>query len=433
MLFICSMGWALTFEEAWEATQQNSATLALVHEQVVQARGYRTQAFAAVLPQVSLTGNYIINDHETTADLGSGLFDALPPEFAPLFEGVEIPPIVLEEKAYPTLEIQVVQPLLNGQAIPGLRAVGQNLQAAEAEEQSIRSQLRGGLAKAWYGTLLAREGERLAGEALAQARKHAEQVEVQVATGVAAPTARLQAQLAVTRAQREVAAARAGVVQAESALRTLMGATPEIEQALAGELAMPETPALPFGSLEEALAGLSGRQDLAAAEHRSAAAAASRTISYMGWAPSLNGVFRYNQSPETGFNPDGSRWRLILNAQWNLWDGGMRIGANQVAASQYRQATEAERKAREEAEQQIRVAWERYQQSLATLTLVEEEASLAAENLRLAEAAWGAGTLTFLELEDARLGLKASRMALAAERANRDLAIIDLLVATGRW
>lgn len=435
MLLIASLAWVQaagaqtvgTLDEAWAAAQEHSAALALVEEQVVQARGYRVQALAAVLPQLTMTGNYIINDHETTADLGGGLFDALPPEFAPLFEGVEVPPIVLEEKAYPTFELQVAQPLVNGQAIPALRAVGMNLRAAEAQARAVRAQLRQGLAQAWYGAALAREGARLAEEGLALAERHAAQVGALIEAGVATEQARLQAQLAVTRARREVAAARAGAVEAEAALRSLTGAE------LAAELAVPAAMEVPFGTLEEALAALDGRPDLAAAGYQSSAAAASRTISYLGWAPSLNLVFRYNQSPVTDFNPDGSRWRLILNAQWNLWDGGMRIGANQVAASQYRQATEAERMAREGAEREVRVAWERRARSLAALALVEGEVALAEESLRLAEASWSAGTLTFLELEDARMGLRASRMALASERAARDLAVIDLLVATGRW
>jgi outer membrane protein TolC len=145
----------------------------------------------------------------------------------------------------------------------------------------------------------------------------------------------------------------------------------------------------------------------------------------------LNGVFKYTLNPETDFNPDPSRWRLILNAQWNLWDGGMRIGANQVAASQYRQASEAQIKAQQAAETQIRVAWEQFQRSDAAMRAMEEEVKLATDNLRLAEVAFSAGTLTFLDLEDARLGLAAAQMTQLSEHMNRDMAVVDLKVAAG--
>lgn len=421
-------GWvrALTLEEAWEAAQQNSPDLALVHEQVVQARAYRFQAFAAIQPQLSMTYNYIINDHDTTLDFGASLLEGMPPEMAPFFEGVEIPPTVIEQKAYGTFELQVVQPLLNGQAVPGLRSVARNLSAAELDEQNVRLQLKAGLTKAYYGVYVAREGVKLANDALANVQKHADMVATQTRIGVVAPNVTLQVQLAVSKAARELASAKVGQVQAEQAFATLTGLPPD------SPVSLPSSPAMPFGSYDEALnAAMHNRPDLGAADYRMQAAASGRTLSYAGWLPSLNGVFKYTLNPETDFNPDPSRWRIILNAQWNLWDGGMRIGANQVAASQYRQASEAQIKAQQTAETQIRVAWEQFQRADAAMRAMEEEVKLATDNLRLAEVAFSAGTLTFLDLEDARLGLAAAQMTQLSEHMNRDMAVVDLKVAAG--
>jgi outer membrane protein TolC len=109
----------------------------------------------------------------------------------------------------------------------------------------------------------------------------------------------------------------------------------------------------------------------------------------------------------------------------------MRIGANQAAASQYRQASEAQLKTREAIEQQVRVAWDQYQRASAALDAVQHEVSLAQDNLHLAEVAFQAGTLAFLDLEDARLGWTAAGMSQITERMNRDLAVVDLQSATG--
>lgn len=425
-LMLCAS--ALTLDEAWEALQENNLDLSLVHEQTVQARATRFQAFAAIQPQVSVTGNYIINDHETSADFGSSLFGSLPDSMQALFDDVEIPPVVLEQKSYYTFELQVAQPLFNGQAIPGLQLVALNLKASQADERDVRSKLRVGLARAYYGVVLAREGLKLAQEAEENAKKHQTMVELQASVGVAPPNAKLQAELAVSRAAREVAGAKAGVTQAEQAFTGLTGVPVD------ADMTLPPPLNVPMADVEACIvAAREHRPDLEAAAYRANAAAANRTLSYASWLPSVNGVFKYNLNPETDFNPDGSRWKLIFNAQWTLWDGGMRIGANQTAASQFRQANEAQLKTQQEAEQQLRVAWDQYQRSEAALEAVEHELVLAQDNLRLAEVAFQAGTLAFLDLEDARLGWKATRMSQLSERMNRDLAVIDIQAAVGQY
>ncbi|HNH48286.1 MAG TPA: TolC family protein, partial [Myxococcota bacterium] len=278
------------------------------------------------------------------------------------------------------------------------------------------------------GLVVAREAQKLTAEAVANATKHAEMVEKQLAAGLAPPNASLQAQLAVARAERERANADASVQRAEQAFALLTGLDPSTP------VSLPEPLPLPVDSLDAALeAALSSRHDVEAAGYRLNAAEANRGLSYAGWLPSLTGVFRLNVNPKTDFNPDPTRWKLILNAQWNLWDGGMRIGANQVASSQYRQASDAEEKVRLEAEQQVTLAWEEYSRASVAVAAVEREVRLAEDNLRLAEVAYQAGTLTFLDLEDARLGWKAARMSQLGERMNRDLAVIDLMVAIGRY
>ena len=79
----------------------------------------------------------------------------------------------------------------------------------------------------------------------------------------------------------------------------------------------------------------------------------------------------------------------------------------------------------------MRAAWERLERAGAALEAANHENALALENLRLAEIAYSSGGLTLLELEDARLGTLASEMTQLQERANRDLAAIDLRVAIG--
>jgi len=56
---------------------------------------------------------------------------------------------------------------------------------------------------------------------------------------------------------------------------------------------------------------------------------------------------------------------------------------------------------------------------------------LSKENLRLAEVSFAAGGLSFLDVEDARVGLLAAELGALQERTARDLAALSLLASTG--
>jgi outer membrane protein TolC len=147
--------------------------------------------------------------------------------------------------------------------------------------------------------------------------------------------------------------------------------------------------------------------------------------------PTLDGRFTYNYTENLGFATDPTMWMVVLDARWTAWDGGYRISEQRKAASQARMASLVEEKARRETEELVRTLWERHARAERALATVEKEVALAERNLELAETAFSAGTLTFLQLEDARLGARAARMARLAQGMDRDLAIYDLLAAAG--
>lgn len=88
-------------------------------------------------------------------------------------------------------------------------------------------------------------------------------------------------------------------------------------------------------------------------------------------------------------------------------------------------------RARDVAVEDVRNAWGAYQTAGTALVAVEHESELARENLRLSEVAFQAGTITFLDLEDARLGARASELSRLQQRMTRDLAALTLLSTTG--
>ena len=196
---------------------------------------------------------------------------------------------------------------------------------------------------------------------------------------------------------------------------------------------VPDPPKVP-GSWEDALAHAKQRRpDLRAAELRADIARLETHSTALNWAPSLRGNFTYLFTENVGFVGLNNWWTVPLEAEWNLWDGGLRLAQVREAASRARMADLNARRQVQISEEEVRTAWQRYQRAEQALEAVAVEVELSEENLKLAQRGFEAGTTTWLEVEQAELGLVMSRLNRISEQMNRDLAAVDLLVATGAY
>jgi outer membrane protein len=421
------LGWATadaraaTLEEAVAAAAREGVDVRLVAEQRAQAETLRGQAWALVAPKVQINGSYTINEYDIVLDFGA----MIPEQFSDFLGDIE--PTTVLAKEYFAYNASVVQPLFSGSALPLLKGAYETVDAARAQERVALDQIGVGVARAYYGVLVAREGVRLAEQAVVNATAHAALADAAVTAGTAPPTARLQGQIAVARAEREREAAREGQTTAEQALAALTSLPPDTT------VELPPLPTVPFDTVDDALtAAFASRPAIEVADRQARAARLQSTATALGWLPSVDGRFTWNYSENLGFAEDPSMWMVVFEGKWTLWDGGFRIADQKRAASVARMAGLAADRARLDAEQQVRTLFERQTRAAAAMRAVERELELAKENVRLAEAAFSAGTLTLLELEDARLGLQAAEMTRLTTRMERDLAVLDLLAAVGR-
>jgi outer membrane protein TolC len=425
LLLLGAAAHALTLEEAWSAAAASGVETRLVRESVVQAETLRGKAGALVSPKLVLQGHYTINEKEIAWDPMESF--SIPEEYAELLDLPDSEPIVFQKREYADGNVSVIQPLFSGVALPALGAAKNMVRAARDDARAQLGKLKAGVARAYYGLLVAREFEAISGAALASAEQHAALAEAQVAAGVAPPTARLQGQIARSRAERQRAQAREGVVAAGESFARLTGLD------AAATLQLPAPVPLPAASLEEIeVRALGGRADLAAAGARVKASRFARLAQDLDWLPTVDGRFTFNYTENTGgFVDDPDTWMVVFTASWTAWDGGYRMAESRRLASQAAQAALAERAARESVAVEVRSLWATLDRAERSLALVQQEVRLAEQNQALAEAAFTAGTITFLDLEDARVALQAARGAHLQERSTRDLARVDLAVATG--
>lgn len=434
---------AVTLEEAWAVAERENIPLRLAREQTLQAKTGRGQALSAIMPRLSFEANYVINQEEFALDFTEPFADAfqppeidtsgLPPQFAEAIQDFasqfdfSLPdqePVVVQPKSAWSGNLTLFQPIINGQAFPAYRSATQRWRAAQAQEERIRHQVRGAVAQVFYGLAMARRSVAVSEQALSIAKHQLDLAGRRVDAGLEDRRALLQGQLAVSRAERDLMQAREQQVSAEEQFTRTVGLPRNVE------LTLPDTMSAPT-SLDDALNKAMVRPDVEAGRYQVRALRNERTARDLEWMPSVDFTFSeiYQQVP--GFIPRNFQWRAAFNFSWNLFDGGLRIARSRQLKSQVRATHLQVEDARQQAEQEVRSAWERLHRASRALNAVEDELALATENLQLAERSYEAGSATWLDVENAKLALDNARLFMLQERMNRDLAAMELRVAAG--
>jgi len=429
LLFLMTSVHALTLEEACAAVEQQSEEVQMLHEQRRQSDLYVPQAWALLSPRISVAGNYTINEKETTLDFSKSFPDSV----LQMIEGITGEPVsfgdpvVINQKSYFDANFTISQPLISAKSLPGLPGAYALVDAGEAQEQASLAQLRNAVANFYWAVLLAREGETVAKEAYDHAVKRQAQANALVAQGSATKTLSLQAEIAALRADRDLSAANARRVQAEELLARLTGVSPD------EALSPPQTPEMTYQNAEDAIAdAIASRPELRVAEAQAKAARMQALSSKLSWIPTLDGRFTELWTQNSGFSGEANTWNIAFNATWVLWDGGSRAVDNFRTASVARSADEMASKLSEETVISVKAAYAEIMRSKLALTTVDREVALAEENARLADLSFAAGAMSFLESEDARVGLSAARLSSLSEHMHYDLAVRELLRLTGR-
>lgn len=406
-----------TLDNAWSAAEDHNVNYRMLDEQTLQVGLQRNRAWSSLSPKVSVGASRIINEFAIELDFADS-FEGLP------FEIPETEPTIVQRKAFWQADVTVAQRLFSGSALPGLGSTYSAHQAAKLNQKQQSRALKVGVARAFYGVLLAREGEALTAANLEAAEGQLELAVRQEAAGLGTRRTLLQAKLAVSQAERDVVAAGEQKARAEEALHKLTGLDRN------EPLVMPESPAAPK-ALDEALRDLNYRPDVAASELQIESARLARVAAIGQWLPVVDAQFKYAYNQNTGFQSDPTSWTLALVGTWQLWDGGLRMAETAEYASQRRVAEYQRQQLLWDAEEEVRVAYETYTSASRALEAVEDEEALALENIRLAEQSFEVGAATWLEVRESRVLLASARLHAIEQRMNRDIAALSLRLAMG--
>jgi multidrug efflux pump subunit AcrB/outer membrane protein TolC len=437
-LLVSTPARALTFEQAVTSAEQNSISLQLAREQLNQTLTLRGKAWSTIQPRVSARATRVFNQYEAEADFGGDFAEGFEDYFAGLedaFGGaLELPELdtsssTSDEPLIPQnfwqAEVAVSQRLFSGTAVPLLNGAYATAAAGRATYERERRDTRLRVAQVYYQLYTSRQAIALSEAGLLTAENQLELASRQVEAGVTDARARIQAELAVARAKRDLDRSLEGLVSAEQSFSIVTGL-----EGVPGALELPPPPAVPL-DVEVAVNSSKGRQDVVAAQHQARAARFNRRGKTAEWLPLVDGQFTYNYDEGQVFLPEPWFWRLSLSATWSLWSGGMRLAERREASAQLRASELQVLLAKQTAEQEVRVAFEAYRRASAGLTAMDDELRLARENLRLAELGFQSGSTTWLEVEQADLVVRSAELTSVQERMARDLAALELVSSSG--
>jgi len=413
---------AATLGEAEVAAQARSHAVGLAHQQHLIAKARLGQARFTLLPSVYVSGAYTVNQYEITMDPTAWV----PEEFAGAL-GEDTEPTIIQEKDYWSANLRVDQTLFDARTLPGLGAARNNQVAAHYTELRANCLLRAQVAQMAHGVQAAREAKQLAQRGLAMAQVQLDLAEARKDLGGSSRRDHLQAQLALSKAMRDLRSAEEGESGAELAFSQLTGFDRKVLLDLKGVLNLPESLVVALGDAK------TKRKDLLSAQSTEASAHGMHRASRWSVLPRVSASFLTNYTENTMFSDEPLSWMGILNAQWALWDGGQSRARKAVDRAQWRMAQHGAAQLSEQVVREVEQAWGALVRARQALKAVRVEVALATENLALVEAALSTGGASWVDVERGRLGLQAAEMAHLRERTALRLAEVALLVATGQY
>jgi outer membrane protein TolC len=400
-------GEALTLASALKTVQTANENAAIARERLLQADGAWREAYAELLPQLTLSGTYIpFSKHDGESTQGN---------------------------------LRAEMRLFDPASIPRLRSAKRWYQAQTLQANELRRALAFETADAFYLALAASAVTSAAERRLTVADEAYRQARVRGDAG-------LVDRATVTRSELESATARTELIRAQnSALKTrlrlffLLGAQPEQLQKKTDwpslvALVEPETLSPISNDFAQLLKEASAqRDDIKALTLRAEAQ------QFAADEPIANTLPKFFLRAETTYDDEQSYekysndYRASLVATWTLYDGGARYGQREALAAVARESN-LQAKA---AERQLGLELSSGLSDLATATSGIEQAKVryrvAKTNAEEISARFNQGLATALEQADANVAAFEADIELARSRFAAQQATLTLEQALGRW
>lgn len=397
---------AETLQQAWDVALGDNHSLKAAQENTTAAARRLDAAKAARLPRVSLAAGYTALENTPAIRTSIGG----PP--------IEFPIADRESLSY---QAMATLPLYtNGQISSGIDAADAALNASRTQESGRTQDLKLIVAEAFVGVLRTTRGLDVANSRVVSLKAHTQDVENMYEQGMVSRNDLLAAQVALADAEQAEIKVKNALDIAMSAYNRVLGRT--LYQIVALDDLQPELFAEPLEVLTErslrqrhALIALQGQ--ILALNHQAAAIRAET-----GPQIALSGGYDFQENQYQVYE---GQWLINLGMQWNIFDGG--VTRNRASATQ-QQAMALQEQYYELVTQvalQVRQYWLDVQETRERIPVTEKAIAQAEENLRVNRDRYENGLSTNSEVLDAAT-------LRARTQNNHANAIYDAVLATLR-
>ncbi|HEX9240809.1 MAG TPA: TolC family protein [Anaeromyxobacter sp.] len=414
-------GRRLTLDEALRLADERNNDLKSAAARLKQAEQGYWKAWSGYLPQITLGGTYTHNGEAVSLPFPVSLNTQGYPATAPSLNTIDVT-VVPANQLQGTADASQV--LFSPALWFGIRAASHGSDAARETTENARRQILFGTANAFYGVATLREAAQISDRLLEIAQRQEKDAKVRYQAGTIAKVGLLRAEIERARAEQDVLRSRNAYQSARLALAQLIDSPPDFD------VVSPEEPKPPADTAKLIESALRDRADVRSARLSLAAAESQHSAIVGSYFPNVSAFGHYQDANVAGLTGQ-ELWSVGLSLQWKILDGGLREAnyreANAKIAEAQANLSSTELTARREVGQALLDL----ESARANATKAKEQRDLAAENQRLVDVSYRAGSATAVEQADAAAQLRNAEVGQLTEALSAQVAALRVLQASG--
>jgi outer membrane protein TolC len=418
----------LTLDEALKLAEERNYDLKAAYARLTQAEQGYWKAWSGYLPQVTAGGSYTHYRKDVELLFPSGITT---PTTKPNPDGTITEAQQLTFFATPVLKQNQWQGTLDATQMLFSPALWFAIQGASRGEESARQATENarrlilfGTAGAFYAVVSQREAAQITERLLEIAQRQEKDARVRYQAGTIAKVGLLRAEIDRARAEQDLLRARNAYYSLRLALAQVIDSPPDFD------VVTPEEPKLPadLSKLEEA--ALRDRADVKSARSALEASQSGRSGVVGSYFPNVVAFAHYQKANIAAFVPP-EFWTIGLSLQWKLFDGGLREANLREAGAKITESEATLAGVESQARKEVGQALLDLESAKANALKAKEQRDLAAENQRLIDVSYRAGSATAVEQADATAQLRNAEIVQVTEGFNAQVAALRVLQTSG--
>ncbi|NTU93520.1 MAG: TolC family protein [Chlorobiaceae bacterium] len=334
----------LSLDDALKMAHERNSSIKAAQARIDQADAMIVQSRQAYLPKVQLSETFT-----HTTDPGANLVFKLQQEIAnPM---TDFAPDALNHPSAISnfnTSIQVVQPLVNVDAMIGRSVAASAKRAQEFMTERAVETIDLNVKKAYYGLILARKNVAALDQSIGIMRGYSTEATKAYNVGLLTKSDKLSTDVRLAELREQKLMVQNEMKNAEDALRVMLKLAPDDSIIPTGDLVVDRT--APSTAARENSAG---RNDLKALEAYQEVTGYQHDMAKAQYLPRLNAFAQQNWHDSDLFGTDGSSWTVGLNMQWNVFDGMATKGKVQEAKAKQLEARYNYEAAREQSAMEV--------------------------------------------------------------------------------